>query len=155
MCHGKCPKPSFLEPSFIGTYVTREYVKPRVKPSPTLRFVTQVCHRGCPIVVWTWALTRWGPTLESLCRKACEWDSRVKCSLLRLPNFHNWKCQTKNYKLKMFVQLVFEKKGLSIWVCWYWKFDKFVSKITNLYVKTPKFLTFCNEFSPDCKARYW
>jgi hypothetical protein len=59
------PQAPILESSFSDTYVTHEYVKLGVEPSPTLRLVTQA------IVVCTWALTMRAPTLEGPPRRAC------------------------------------------------------------------------------------
>jgi hypothetical protein len=76
---GQCLELPSSNPHLLASmqfYVACEYVKPGVKPSPTLRLVTQASHhRGCSMVVWPWALIKGAPTLEGLPRRACHLPS--------------------------------------------------------------------------------
>jgi hypothetical protein len=68
---GPMPWALSYAPSLTNTYVICVYVKLEVGPNPTLRLKTQVCHRGHPMVVQTWASTRQAPTLKGPPRRAC------------------------------------------------------------------------------------
>jgi len=64
------PRDPFVEPSLVGTYAARESVKLRVKPSSTLRPVTQIAMGATP--QWSGLGPRQILTLEGLRRRACQ-----------------------------------------------------------------------------------